>query len=182
VSSSALRASILGGCGWCRTLGDGIHGRIFLDAIYEQWAETESWPEEGSVGENDDGNKDEKNEAKSDRDAASDSNQEKSHEEEDESDDSTGGWSSYEDKDTLATICNFKVELLFRREDGGFFGFLNAHIETMGEVGDHFKGNAVWKIRGEKAVDLSYHISISGKYKCYLSSCVCAVTLIMNKE
>jgi hypothetical protein len=79
-------------------------------------------------------------------------------------------------------MCNFKVELLFRREDGGFFGFLNAHIETMGEVGDHFKGNAVWKIRGEKAVDLRYHISISGKYKCYLSSCVCAVTLIMSKE
>lgn len=95
MSSLALRASVLGGGRWCRTLGDGIHGRIFLDAIYEHWEKTESWPEEGSVGESDEGNKDEKNEAKSDFDAASNSKQEKNHEEEDENDDLTGGWSSY---------------------------------------------------------------------------------------
>lgn len=182
VNSLVLRASVLRGCSWCKTLADGIHGRIFLDAMYEQWAKTESWPEEGSVGGTDDENKDVKNEAKNEWDTASKFNHETNHEEEDENEDSTGGWSSYEDKDTLAAICNFKVELSFRREDRGFFSFLIAHIETMGEVGEQDKGNAVWKIWGEKAVELRYHVSISGEYKfCFLSR-LCEEPLIMSKE
>jgi len=166
VSSSALRASVMGGCRWCRTLADGIHGRIFLDAMYKQCAKTESWLEEGSVSENDAGNKDAKNEASSEWDAASNFNDEKNHDDEDEYDDSTDGWSSYEDKDTLAAICNFEVELSFKREDGGLFSFLIAHIETVGEVRDQDKRNATWEIRDEKAVDLRYHVSMSGEYKC----------------
>lgn len=61
----------------------------------------------------------------------------------------------------MAAICNFKVELSFRGEDGGFFSFLNAHIETIGEVRDQVKGNTVCKNRGEKAVDLHYIVSVS---------------------
>jgi len=38
----------------------------------------------------------------------------------------------------------------------------------MGEVGEQVKGNAVWEIRDEKAVDLRYHISISGEYSAIL--------------
>ncbi|KAF2798793.1 HET-domain-containing protein [Melanomma pulvis-pyrius CBS 109.77] len=148
VSSSALRNSTLDGCRWCRTLADGIHGRIFLDALYEQWEKTESWPSEGSNGE-----ESEHEEEIKEWDTATAFN-------DDGDGDPTGGWNSYEDLDTLAVKCNFSIELSFERGDGGRFTFLNAHIEAFDWEEDGV--NSVQKVSGEKAVDMRYHVNMSG--------------------
>jgi hypothetical protein len=153
VSSSVLRDSVLRGCKWCISLADGINGRIFLDAIYEQWAKTESWPEE-SEGE----------ETEHKELGTGEKENDWSHvttlDEDDEDNESAAGWDSYEDKDVLAMKYNIEVNLSFKRKDGGLFSFMIAHIEVLG--GEEDEENTAQNLRGEKAVDLRYHVSMSG--------------------
>lgn len=148
-SASDLRFSVLHGCKWCKTLADGIHGRVFLDSVYEQWNKTDSWPSSAS-----DGKEENQNDEEDGWNDASVFNTEVDS-------DPAGGWNSDEDRDTLAFDCVFSVDISFERGEGSLFTFLNAHIESV----DDDEENAVRKVRGEKAVDLRYYINMIGQYQ-----------------
>ncbi|KAJ4303821.1 hypothetical protein N0V90_002722 [Kalmusia sp. IMI 367209] len=150
------------GCQFCRSLADGIHGRVFLDALYDQWNKTESWPSTGShadVEEKLEGGSEKNNEAEEALGVEEDDDDESgwkdvsAFNEEFYEDELTGGWNAYEDKDTLELPCHFSMTLSFERGEDDLFTFLNVHLESI----DQEEDNAVRRLRGERAVDLRYH-------------------------
>ncbi|KAF1848986.1 uncharacterized protein K460DRAFT_83823 [Cucurbitaria berberidis CBS 394.84] len=116
VTSEELRTSVLNGCRFCRTLADGIHGRMFLDEMYQRWNKTDSWPESVNSGDSkspeygDEAIEQEQEEDGNDWNDASAFNEEKI------ADDVTGGWEAWEDRDTLFEASTFEVRLSFERE------------------------------------------------------------------
>ncbi|KAF2180946.1 HET-domain-containing protein [Zopfia rhizophila CBS 207.26] len=160
IATSDLRTSVIQGCKWCTTLADGIHGRVFLDALYEQWNKTDSWPSDASDDERE--VQDEENtthdEEEANQDDAGNEWNDASAFNDNVENDPTGRWDPYEDRDTLALECLFSVALSFERGEGGLFTFVNAHIESLDEEGD----TVVRNLKGERAVDLRYHINLTG--------------------
>ncbi|KAF1937683.1 HET-domain-containing protein [Clathrospora elynae] len=162
VMSHELRKSVLEGCQFCRTLADGIHGRVFLDELYARYEITDSlpasiasendtlsgagdtYPGEESAGEED----------------VHEWNDASTFNEEEIDDDVTGGWEAWKDRDTLAETCSFKISLSFERGKAGFFTFVNARVEAAGNVAD--QPNELQMLYGDKAVELHYHVSVNG--------------------
>ena len=168
VHSSQLRDSVMQGCLFCKSLADGIHGKVFLETLYEQWNHTDSWPSNGSDGdleEDSDAGGNDGDEAREtlqledNHKSDSDGNDVSAFNEEFYEDDITGGWNAYEDKDTLEMPCHFHMELSFERGEDDLFTFFNVHLEST----DQEEDNALVKLRGESAVDLRYHINCEGQ-------------------
>ncbi|PSN72120.1 HET-domain-containing protein [Corynespora cassiicola Philippines] len=149
-NTEELRKSVLKGCPWCRTIADGVHGRIFLDELYAEWnQESDDDEDRGSA----------LFESDEDSDVGGKEKNAFGFNEGELSDDSTGGWRSWQDRETLASSCDFNITASFERDEGGFFAILDVHIEATTVEDD---GNALSKLRGEKSVDLRYHISTKG--------------------
>jgi hypothetical protein len=159
ITAEELRNSVIEGCGFCRTLGDGVHGRVFLDELYERFEKTDSWS--GSdTGSGEEASPDVEHGAASQEseDVESEWNDASAFNEEDIDDDVTGGWDAWEDRDTLNQACLFKIELSFERGEAGLCTFANARIEAATE--DMDDPNELQKLHGEKAVELRYHINV----------------------
>jgi hypothetical protein len=160
ITAEELRSSVIEGCKFCRTLANGVHGKVFLDELYERFERTDSWP-----GSEQDGGE----ETSLDKHEAMDQGAEEvefewndasAFNEEDINDDVTGGWDAWEDRDTLNQACLFEIELSFERGDAGLFTFVNARIEATAEdVNDR---HDMQKLYGEKAVELRYHVNLDG--------------------
>jgi len=166
ISSHELRKSVVEGCGFCRTIADGVNGGVFFDELYARFENTDSWP--GSTASNRDGTENE-NEAANDEDDEDDDddddkgwNDASAFNEEGLEDDETGGWDAWQDRDTLREECNFLVELSFERGEGELFTFMNAKIEVDCEKSDN--SNALHKLHGDKAIQLRYHTNLDSMY------------------
>jgi len=159
ISSHELRKSVVEGCGFCRTIADGVNGRVFLDELYARFENTDSWP--GSIASNKNGT-DNENEAADDEKDDDEGWNDASAFNEEELEDETGGWDVWEDRDTLSEECNLLVELSFERGDGELFTFMNAKIETDREKSDN--SNVLHKLHSDKAIQLRYHINLDSTY------------------
>jgi hypothetical protein len=96
-SAETIRCAAIAGCPWCRGLANGIHGRIYLDSVYDAWAEGSPDDESSDDDEEDDSHDDssessQKTEADN-RSAAADDH------------DPAGIWDPNTDHDTLAYPC-----------------------------------------------------------------------------
>ncbi|KAH7383880.1 heterokaryon incompatibility protein-domain-containing protein [Pyrenochaeta sp. MPI-SDFR-AT-0127] len=163
VTSHELRESVQQGCKFCRTIADGIHGRVFLDELYERWNKTDSYPEslvsagkegatrEGHASLEDNASDQAEAGAEDDWNGASAFNEEMEE-------DATGGWETWQDRDTLTEVCKFQIKLSFERGEGELFTFMNAYVEA--DAADTNEPNELQKLCGEKAVELRYHINI----------------------
>ncbi|USP78816.1 HET-domain-containing protein [Curvularia clavata] len=156
VTSEELRRSVFGECGFCKTIADGVHGKIFLDELYERLERSDS--ASGSNTSDDIEGSDEATD-KQPKDTDSAWTAASAFNEEELENDFTGGWDVWEDRDTLVEACQFKIDLSFERGHAGLFTFLNARIEAVDDV-DH--PNNLQKLRGEKAVELRYHMNSKG--------------------
>jgi hypothetical protein len=157
ISSEELRVSVLGGCGFCKTLADGVNGTVFLGELYERFGKTDS--RSGSNASDQEENCDVANEVVSELSDQTETGWEDASvfNEEDSADDVTGGWDAWEDRDTLIEACLFEVEISFERGQEGPFTFVNARIEA---VDNTERPNGLQKLRGDKAVELRYHVSV----------------------
>lgn len=153
LTSQELRESAIDGCGFCRTIADGVHGKVFLDELYARFEKTESWP--GS-GKSDDEVTDVGDEASSDNPdiEEDDWRAASAFNEEEIGKDVTGGWDTWDDRDTLIEPCIFRASLSFERGEDGLFTFMNALIEAA-----HDDPSSLHKLSGEQAVELRYHIN-----------------------
>lgn len=158
VTSEELRRSVVGECEFCKTLADGVHGRVFLDELYERLERTDS--DSGSNTSEDVAGSSEKTDEKP-KDVESGSPETFASDEEEIENDVTGDWDTWEDRDTLLEACQFKIELSFERGHAGLFTFLNARIQATNDV-DH--PNDLQKLQGEKAVELRYHMNSKGMF------------------
>lgn len=162
LTSKELRKSVIEGCKFCRTLADGVHGKVFLDDLYARFQKSETWPsdatsdEKTSEGEEEipfDPEEDEENAQ------ASEAWNEASAFNEDELDgDVTGGWDTWQDRDTLDEQCKFNIKLSFERGEDDLFTFLNVYIEA------ESASSTLGKLQGDELVELRYHINEEGKF------------------
>lgn len=165
ISSQELRESVQQGCKFCRTIADGVHGRVFLDELYERWNKTDSYPGTPASGDVE-GSGSEREDAE---DEAGDQTREGAEEDWDDAsafneqmeEDMTGGWDAWDNRDTLIEACNFQITLSFERGEGGLFTFVNAYIEAMAQNAN--ESNGLLNLSGEKLVELRYHINIDGR-------------------
>jgi hypothetical protein len=164
ITTEELRNSVINGCRFCRTLADGVHGKVFLDELYERFERTDSWPgsEVASVEAStytDDGDVD-----KSPEEVESEWNDASAFDAEEINDDVTGGWDAWEDRDTLVQARIFSIELSFERGEADLFTFVNARIEATAENMDYpDELQKLQELQGEKAVELRYHVNVDGE-------------------
>lgn len=157
ISSEQLWVSVLGGCGFCKTLADGVNGIVFLGELYGRFGKADS--RSGSNATEERENCDVANEVESEQSGQIETGWEdaSTFNEEEFDDDVTGGWDTWKDRDTLIEACLFEVEISFERSQEGLFTFVNARIEA---VDNTECPNELQKLRGNKAVELRYHISV----------------------
>ncbi|RAR11243.1 isocitrate dehydrogenase [Stemphylium lycopersici] len=157
ISSEQLWVSVLGGCGFCKTLADGVNGIVFLGELYGRFGKADS--RSGSNATEERKNCDVANEVESEQSGQIETGWEdaSTFNEEEFDDDVTGGWDTWKDRDTLIEACLFEVEISFERSQEGLFTFVNARIEA---VDNTECPNELQKLRGNKAVELRYHISV----------------------
>lgn len=156
ITSEELRKSVLGGCEFCKTLADGIHGKVFLDELYQRLQESDS-----SSGTN------ASNDVESCSENANKEPDDLEHEwadasafnEEEFDNDITGGWDAWEERDILIEACHFQFEVSFERGHAGLFTFVNAYIEAVDKV-EH--PNSLQKLQGKKSLELRYHVNTKG--------------------
>lgn len=160
ISSKELRKSALGGCEFCRTIADGIHGRVFLDELYERLRD-------GNSRSEDTGSSDYESDADGEGDSEGDTGEEQvawdsasAFNEEDMGEDISGGWDTWQDRDTLLEPCDFKIELMFERGEDATFTFLNVRLEAVGKYSS--SANALQTLHGEKMVELRYQVNAQG--------------------
>lgn len=156
VTSEELRRSVLGDCGFCKTLADGVHGKIFLDELYERLERSDSASGSNTSGEMESSDETTDEEPENTDSASTEAS---AFNEEEMGDEFAGGWDVWEDRDTLVEACQFKIDLSFERGHAGLFTFLNAHIEAVDDV-DH--PNNLQKLQAEKSVELRYHMNSKG--------------------
>lgn len=162
VSSQELRNSVLEGCKFCRTIADGIHGRVFLDELYKRFEKTDSFLGSSVLGDEEVAGSGKITSGQVEIEAEEQLSDASGIEEEDIKNDVIEGWDAWEDRDTLARVCTFTVELVFDREEAGLFTFVNAVIEATAESEDADEPNKLQNLRGEDAVKLQYHINVDG--------------------
>lgn len=133
---------------------------MFLDDLYSRFGATGSVcddsapsdvPRDNEIGDSSD-------ECEIDQD---DWNDATAFNEEEIEDDETGGWDTWTDRDTLLEGCIFKVDLKFERGEDDLFSFMNAHVEAVDQPPD--SDNVLQGLRGEKAVDLRYHVNSTSR-------------------
>jgi hypothetical protein len=148
-SSDAIRRAAIEGCSWCRSLANGIHGRVYLDSVYDSWAQGSPDEDSSDDGENEDSlgvpEEDDKG-GPEDGSPVADG-------------DPAGIWDPVADHDTLSYQCRFKIRLSFEANGHGLYAFLHVHIESLDLGKDHLLS----KVTGERAVDMRYYLSDSGK-------------------
>jgi hypothetical protein len=169
VNTADLRRSIVAeGCKWCRTVADGIYGITYLDRMYEQWNQTDSWPESGSDAA--DSDLSEYNERETEPELpevegrAYDSEKDNpTKDEESAQHDSLELVASFEtNEDILLLDCTFTVQLEFERNDYQLFATMDVHVEACQKIND--KDLCILhKLQGDKAVELQYHINAASK-------------------
>jgi hypothetical protein len=156
LTSQELRKSATEGCSFCRTIADGVHGKVFLDELYARFEKTESWPgsadSKDEATESEDGTgSDEPNPKEDDWKGASAFN------EEDIAGDVTGGLDAWDNRDTLIEPCDFMIVLSFERGEESLFTFMNARIEALPKESDD--ASCLHTLCGEQAVELRYHVN-----------------------
>jgi hypothetical protein len=178
ITAEELRNSVLQGCQFCRTLADGIHGRVFLDEMYERFMENNASLESDggdSDTHNTSDNLDTDEPMEGDEhimdDGSSDNTSDMS--EEHSNDDSNERWDIWDDRDTLTIECNFRIQLSFERGEGDQFTFLNVRVHSC--VDGSGERNALQKLQEERAVDLPYRINATGTFSslpgCFTLTC-----------
>lgn len=158
-SSGHLRQASIEGCRWCQGLADGIHGRAYLDAVYDAWAQSDEQSGEGSDISFSD-------EIADLEEASADSGPGEEQVPDqcmlgDAEYDPAGIWDPGRDHDTLAIQCEFEVTLSFERNVNGLYTFLNVHIESLSRSEE----NILHRIQGDRAVDLRYYLHQSENSK-----------------
>ncbi|KAF2124911.1 HET-domain-containing protein [Dothidotthia symphoricarpi CBS 119687] len=153
VSSQELRRSTLQGCKFCRTLADGIHGKLFYDDLYQRFRGKET----GSVSAGTDNCVVMEDEI-ADQDAEKeedDWNDASGFNEELIDNDPTDGWGAWIDHDTLMEACILEVAISFERgKEEECFTIVNVYIEAVEQPTE--EGNVLQNLHG---VELRYHIS-----------------------
>jgi hypothetical protein len=144
-SAEHIRRAAIEGCPWCRGLANGIHGRAYLDSVYDAWAQGSQDDEEHSDDEEQDGDLDAPDSVPLGADSGS--SMADDH-------DPAGIWDLETDHDTLAYPCRFKITLSFESNSEGIYAFLNIRIESIDLDQEHLLS----KVTGERAVDLRYYL------------------------
>lgn len=149
-SAQAIRLAAIEGCPWCRGLANGIHTRVYLDSVYDNWAEgSEEYDSDIEDSEQD-----------NDLDMVG-------KEEETESEDGpqiTNGqgpastWYLDPDHDTLAYECQFQIELSFELSSDRLYKSLKIHLVSITGNQEHM----LTKLTGDRAVELRYHLHGDG--------------------
>jgi hypothetical protein len=158
ITSEELRKSVLEGCGFCKTLADGIHGKVFLDELYERLENSDS-----CSGINDSDDVESRNETldEESKDVEPDWTDASTFNEEELDDDITGGWDTWKERDSLIEACQFGIDISFEKGHAGLFTFVNTHIEAVDNVD---RPNDLQKLQGAKAVALRYHVGSKGMF------------------
>lgn len=174
VTSHDIRQSTLIGCGFCRTLADGINGSVYLNEHYDMFRQTQDSSEsEQSANERhvevqsmEDyevfaGTDNDWNDADAfNADEGSDSSM-------------SDAWDFWQDRDTLVDECDLKITLFFVRGDAGLFTVMNAHIEVAAIIG--VQSADLCKLQGKRAVELRYYIHTDGR--CTTSTILMELTM-----
>lgn len=153
LTSNELREMVIRGCQFCRSLADGIHGQIFLDELYARFEAQEvnsSGEDEDILGETSGENNQDEEEW----------NDASAFNEDDIDDDVTGGWDTWQDRDTLSENRKMNVEMSFEQGDEGIFTFLNVYIRTAED--EHRGTGKLGLLEDESIVSLRYHTNQKG--------------------
>ena len=168
VSAREIRQSAIQACLWCRSMANGIHGRVHLDTAYDTWAQFNSDDEYA-----DDEDEEDLSVAELESGAGPESPLDVDMSGLVDTESVRSGLAGQslgmsEDEDILERECQFRITLSFERDrlavDKHFSG-LNISIEALD--GDDNR-NRLTKLKEERTVDLRCQLRRSGQ--CFLRS------------